>query len=59
MNNYGVYDSIYSDFIESFPTFAAAENYVKAQIKLGIKHFKIVRFLDEADDKLYDVLRYY
>lgn len=57
MNNYGVYDSIFSDFIESFATFADAENYVKNQIKKGAKNFKIVRFLD--DSNLYEVIKRY
>ena len=55
MKNYGVYDSIFGEFIESFSTFADAENYVKNRMEEGAKDFKIVRFLNSSNE--YETLK--
>ena len=52
MNMFGVYDTIYGDFIESFKTRKDAEKYIENQRVIyadGTKGLKLVKFLDNKD----------
>jgi len=52
MNMFGVYDTIWGDFIESFKTKEDAEKYISNQKSLyadETKGLKLVKFLDNKD----------
>ena len=51
MNMFGVYDTIYGDFIESFKTIEDAEKYINNQKPYanGSKGLKLVEFLDDKN----------
>ena len=52
MNMFGVYDTIYGDFIESFKTREDAEKYInnqKSPYADGSKALKLVKFLDNKN----------
>ena len=68
MNNdlkmYGVYDSVYNEFLESFSTQKEAEEYCENARPCypdGSKGMKVVRFLNADDiiDTSHESLKYY